>query len=609
MKGLCAIAGLIGFAALTLIAGASAKKTAITPIPAFSASDLAAAPTSDWVNVRGNVYGQQYSALTQINKTNVKNLKIAWHTVVAIPTKGKPKFTGASAEAEPVVYQGTMYMPDPKGNVYAMDATTGERLWYHKFVPPKHFTPFIQTTRGVAIGDGAVYSSQSDGRVVALDQATGRVKWSTVVGDWKIGCAFTAAPAYADGLVLNGTTGGDAGCPSTVTALDAKTGKLKWRFNVIPTGNEVGADSWPATRAWVGGGAIWNTPAVDQKLGLVYVGVGNPVPYNGVQRGSGDELFTESVLALHLKTGKYAWHYQTVHHDIWDYDTAANGVELLDLKIKGRMRQAIAQAGKTGWVYILDRRTGKPILGINERKVPQDPAQHTSATQPIPVGQPFAAQCAPRAAWQAWKAPDGNPVKIGCIFTPYNDQQYTAFAPAALGGSDWPPTSYSQRSGELYICSKDSSAAWKALPPAKPGTLKPLGNFFQIEGLFAQKGSPATNSIGTVVAMNMRSNRVSWRVDFPAGDICYSGVASTRGGLVFVGRNDGRLQAYYDLTGKLLWSSPKLHASVNAAPMVYSVNGKEYVAVYAGGNGAVSFAGNAKIRYGSDLYAFALPNK
>ena len=610
MKGFSAIALLVLCAGLAIISGASAKKAAVSPIPAFSSGDLTAAPTTDWVGVHGNIYNQQYSALTQINKTNVGQLKVAWHTKVAIPTKGKPTSQFLLAEAEPVVYGGTMYMPDANGNVYAMNATTGERLWYYKYKPAGNFTALLQTSRGVAIGGGRVYTTQTNDHVVALDQATGRVKWDTTVGNWKRGDSMTAAPAYVDGLVIAPVAGGDAGARCEVVALDAKTGKVKWRFYVIPEGNEVGAKTWPAKRAWVGGGAVWNTPAVDAKLGLVYFGVGNPVPYNGNVRGPGDELFTESIVAVHLKTGKYAWHFQEVHHDIWDYDAAANGVELFDLKIKGAMRQAIAAVGKTGWVYILDRKTGKPILGINEKPVPQEPAQHTAKTQPIPVGQPFSSQCPPRAAWQKWSPPDKQPLKIGCLFTPYNDHQFTVFAPTALGGADWPPTSYSQRTGELYICSKNSSSAWKALPPVKPGGLKPLGNFFQIDGLFAQKNSPAnTTVVGTVVAMNMRSNRVSWTVKFPAGDPCYSGVVSTRGGLVFVGRNNQTLQAYDDLTGKLLWTSPKLLASVNAAPMVYSVNGKQYVAVYAGGNGLVSTSGTASNKGGSDLYAFALPSK
>jgi quinohemoprotein ethanol dehydrogenase len=619
MKGHRVAAGVACCLSLVLIGGASgaktsrsakaAKQSTIAPIPAFSNDDLAATPMQNWIGVHGNNLNQQYSGLTQINQRSVKNLKIAWHSQVAIPTKGKPNFTGSLAESEASVYNGTMYIPDSKGNVYAIDATTGERLWYHKYNLPKGATPLLQATRGVAIGNGNVYVAQSDGSVAALDQSTGRLKWSTHIADWKAGATFTAAPLYVNNMVITGVSGGDGGFNCFEIALNATTGKQVWKFNVIPTGNQVGSNTWPAKRAWAGGGALWSTGAVDTALGLVYFAVGNPVPYNGDVRGPGDELFTESIVALHLSNGKYAWHFQEVHHDLWDYDAAANGVELFDLKIKGRMRHAIVAAGKTGWLYMLDRRTGKPILGINEKPVPQSAEQHTTPTQPIPVGQPFAAQCPDKAAWEKWKAPDGQPTKIGCIFTPYNDTQYTVFAPAALGGADWPPTAYSQRTGDIYVCSKNSSAAWKALPVEQvTGKLKPLGNFFQVDGLYAPKGSPATDAQGTVVAMNMRSNRRSWTVAFPAGDMCYSGILTTRGGLVFVGRTGGRLQAYSDLTGKLLWTSPQLAAGANAAAMTYEVNGKQYVAIYAGGNSLVSGFGKVAPKPGSELYAFALPS-
>ena len=606
------IAALLLLAGLAVISGASAKsggsekKAAISPIPAFSAGQVSAVPTTDWIGVHGNVGNQQYSALTQINKSTVKNLKIAWHSHVVIPTKTKPNFTGVSAESEAIEYKGTMYIPDPKGNVYAIDASTGERLWYHKFVPPPHYTPFIQTSRGLAMGDGNVYQAAMDDSVSALDQSTGRSKWKTIVGNWKVGGSLTAAPMYVNGLVIVGESGGDGGNRCKVVAMDAKTGKVKWVFQVIPTSG-VGANTWPAHRAFLGGGALWSSPAVDTKLGLVYIAVGNPIPYNGNVRGPGDELFTESVVALHLNTGKYAWHYQTVHHDIWDYDSAANGVELFDLKVNGRMRQGIAQAGKTGWVYILDRRTGKPLIGITEQPVPQSQYMNTSATQPIPKGQPFADQCAPKS-WANWKAPDGNPVTVACLFFPYNDTNYTAFAPSALGGSDWPPTSYDVSTGNLVVCAKNSSSAWKALPTEQSDKLKPLGNFFQVDGLYPPKGSPAKSPVGTVVAMNMRTNMRVWTVKFPAGDMCYSGILTTAGGLVFVGRANGTLQAYDANTGKLLWTSPKLAASVGAAPMTWSMNGKQYVGVYAGGNGIGSSFGSLPNRFGSELYAFALPS-
>jgi PQQ-dependent dehydrogenase (methanol/ethanol family) len=466
MKGIRALFVLaLGCAVLVAALTASASTRQITPIPAFSAKDLTAEPGNDWVTARGDIYNRQYSSLDAINKGNVSKLKVAWHTRVAVPTKGKPNFTGVFAEAEPVVYKGTMYMPDSKGNVFAFDAVTGERLWYYKPKFPKGFSAPLPTSRGVVIGDGKVFMAQTDGNIVGLDQGTGRVAWKQTVGNYKLGYFFTSPPTYFNGMLVVGQSGGDFGADSKVVGLDAKTGAVKWQFNVIPTGSNVGADSWPKKRAFQGGGAVWAQLSVDPELKLVYVGVGNPVPYNGNVRGKGQELFTESVVALNVETGKYAWHYQTVHHDIWDYDAAANPLVLFDLQINGQMRHAVASIGKTGWVYILDRKTGKPVIGINEKKVPQAPSQHTWPTQPIPVGEPFAAQCPHnQAAWKKWKAPDGKPVKIGCIFTPYNEKQYTVFAPAALGGADWPPSSYSSKTGYLYICSKDSAAAWKALP-------------------------------------------------------------------------------------------------------------------------------------------------
>jgi len=609
MRGIRALLVLlvVGSVVTAVAWSASTKSQAIEPIPAFSASDLTAEPADNWVTARGDIYNRQYSSLSGITKANVKNLKVAWHTRVLVPTKGKPNFAGSFAEAEPVVYNGTMYMPDAKGNVYAFDAVTGERLWYYKPKYPKGFSAGLPTSRGVVIGDGKVFMAQTDGAIVGLDQNTGRVAWKKQVGNYKLGYFFTSPPTYINGMLIIGESGGDFGARCKVLALDGKTGRIKWSFDVIPTGNDVGANTWPKKRAFLGGGAVWAPLSADPQLGLVYVGVGNPVPYNGNVRGEGQELFTESVLALRMNTGKYAWHYQTVHHDIWDYDTAANPLVLFDLKIKGQNRKAVASMGKTGWIYMLDRRNGKPILGIPERKVPQSAEQHTWPTQPIPKGQPFARQCPRKEQWAKWKAPDGKPIKLGCLYTPYNEDQYTVFAPAALGGVDWPPSSFSPRTGYMYVCSKDSDAAWKALPEKQAGKLKPLGNFFQIDGLFVPPGSPALKSVGKVVAMNMRSNRRVWTAAFPAGDICYSGILTTAGGLVFVGRNNNTLQAYDDRTGKLLWTSPKLVASVAAPPMTYTVDDKQYVAVYAGGNGISAGFGTAKVKYGSDLYTFALP--
>jgi len=586
-------------------ASASTSSHAINPIPAFSTSQLTALPGNDWLTSKGDIWNRQFSTLDQINQSNVSQLKLAWHTRVVVP--GAPaKFNGVSDEAEPVEYGGTIYMPDSKGNVFAFDAATGERLWYYKPKYPKGFAPGLPTSRGIAIGAGKVYMAQTDGSVVGLDQATGRMTWHTEIGDWKSGYFFTAPPTYVNGTLYIGTSGGDFGAASKVVALDAATGKIKWTFHLIPRGNQFGSKTW-AKSDYNGGGAVWEPLTVDPSLGLVYVGVGNPIPYNGIARGYGDDLFTESVVALNTSTGKMKWYFQEVRHDIWDYDTAANPLVLFDLTINGQLRHVVASMGKTGWIYELDRATGKPILGMKERKVPQSAQMHTAKTQPIPVGQPFAAQCAPQA-WKKWKAPDHKPVQVGCIFQPYSTSHYTAIAPTALGGADWPPSSYSPKTGYMYVCSKDSSEAWKALPITKSTKLQPLGNFFQIDGLFSPPGTPGRKAVGKVVAMNMRTNTRVWTAAFPAGDMCYSGILSTQGGLVFVGRNSGALQAYNDTTGKLLWSSPKYPQSIDAPAITYSLNGKQYVAVYAGGNSISAGSGTVKVKYGSDLYVFALPS-
>ena len=376
---------------------ASASIHGVTPIPAFSVQQLTAEPSDDWLTSRGDIWNRQFSSLTTINASNVASLKLAWHTRVAIPGK-KQTFTGVSDEAEPVVYNGTMYMPDSKGHVFAFDAATGERLWYYTPKYPKGFASGLPTSRGLAIGNGKVYMAQTDGTIVGLDQSTGRVTWKTTVGNFKAGYFFTQPPTYVNGTLYIGTSGGDFGAASKVVALDASTGKIKWTFNLIPRkAGELGANTWAKTD-YDGGGAVWAPLALDPANNLVYVGVGNPIPYNGNARGQGKDLFTESVVALNMSTGKLKWYYQEVHHDIWDYDTAANPLVLFNLKIKGSDRQAVASMGKTGWVYLLDRITGKPILGINEKKVPQSAAQHTYPTQPIPVGQPFAAQCADKKA-------------------------------------------------------------------------------------------------------------------------------------------------------------------------------------------------------------------
>jgi PQQ-dependent dehydrogenase (methanol/ethanol family) len=596
------VVAFVAVASLALVVAATAgNKATPVPSPAFNAKQLTAASGDDWLGWNGNVYNQRYSTLNEINATNVKQLKIAWTRKMTIPgVKAKVGALGVFAEQSPVVYKGIMYMPDASGNTWAFDGGSGERIWTQQAKFPKGLTPLLPS-RGVAQGDGKVYIGLGDATITAMDQSTGRIVWKKAIADWKDGYYFTNAPTYYKGMILTGTSGGDSGARAFVVALDAKTGKEKWRFWVIPQKKgDPGYWTWPKKKAFLGGGAMWNTPTVDPELGLMYILVGNPIPYSGVIRGSGQELFTDSILALNIKNGKLRWYHQMVHHDIWDLDPT-NPTILFDLPngVKG-----VAHAGKTGFLYLYNRKTGKPLYGMPEKKVPQLASVHTYPTQPYPVGDPFSKQCATKSAYAGKKAPDGGAYKVGCIFTPYDDKGFVAFAPAALGGANWPPSSYSPDTGYMYICSKDSESAWRAIPE-EDQKLKALGDFAQIEGLTPGEGVNVP-STGRIVAMNLRNNRLVWSVKWPT--ICYSGITTTAGNLLFVGNNEGYLNAYNAKTGALVWKSPKLKGGVNAPPVTYTANGKQYVAVFAGGNGIASIFGGSKPFYGSTFYAFALPS-
>jgi len=374
----------------------------------------------------------------------------------------------------------------------------------------------------------------------------------------------------------------------------------------IPAGGEMRVD-WLCTVLDEGEAVVRmkgltdeESDAMEMKFPVFVHGMLKTDSYSGVIRGAGAELFTDSIIALNLKNGKLRWYFQTTHHDIWDYD-ATNPTVLFDLNGK----KAIAQAGKTGWVYILNRSNGKPLYGIPEKKVEQLKSVNTYPTQPIPNGDKFSRQCATKQAYAGKKAPDGKPYqKVGCIYTPYDDTGFVAFAPAALGGANWPPSAYSPKTGYLYICSKDSESAWRAVP-AKDQKLQALGDFSQIEGLTPGEGV-SVPSRGRIVAMNMRNNRLVWSKKWAT--ICYSGMTATAGNLIFTGTNEGYLRAYNARTGNMVWQSPQLKGGVNAPVVTYKVNDKQYVAVFAGGNGIASLFGGSKPNYSSRFYAFAIPS-
>ena len=402
-------------ALLAVASAAPAQPPAAGRAPAFSAEALTAWPTDGWITNGGNVFNQRFSPLEAINRDNVADLAPVWRTSL----NGSGTDSKYSGQAQPIVYDGVIYVATGANDVFAVSVETGEILWTHE----AHLDPGITViccgwmSRGVAIGDGRIYSGQLDGKLVALDQKTGQVVWSVQAETNADGFSITTAPLYYDGLLITGFAGGDRATRGRVKAFDATTGELRWTFYTIPGPGELGHDTWPADNdTWrYGGAAVWQTPAVDPELGLVYFSTGNPGPdLNGAVR-AGDNLFSVSIVAIDVETGEYRWHFQQVHHDLWDYDSP-NPVILFDAEYEGRMRRGIVEVGKTGFVYILDRETGEPLIGIDERPVPQEPRQATAATQPYPIGDPVVPH-------HIGIQPEGfRLVNQGRIFTPFWDE-------------------------------------------------------------------------------------------------------------------------------------------------------------------------------------------
>jgi quinohemoprotein ethanol dehydrogenase len=580
-----AIAAVSIVAAIAAVACTSSSERAPSAPAATSAPHpLVQPPVDTWATNGGDLYNRRYSPLTEINRGNVANLKGVWLAHLSGSGIG-PQYSG---EAQPIVADGVIYIVTGANDVFALSIDTGAILWSYtaNLDPANNAVCCGWASRGVGLGEGKVFVGQLDGKLVALDRATGAVVWSVQAERWQEGYTITSAPLYYDGLVYTGFAGGERGIRGRVKAFDANDGSLVWTFYTIPGPGEIGHDTWPQTNEiWMDGGApVWQTPAVDPELGLLYFSTGNPGPdYNGSIR-AGDNLFSASVLAVDAKTGEYRWHFQQVHHDLWDYD-APNPVILFDLEIDGRMRKGLAQASKTGWVYILDRTNGEPLIGIEERPVPQEPRQATAATQPYPIGDAFIPQSIPIA-------PEGRQlVNEGRIFTPFWTDAPVFVKPGVGGGANWAPSSYDPDSGFMYVCATDRNWGYIALEVTDD---RPPEGAGYIGGGF---GGVTLHSLGIFAALDMRTNELVWQQQW--SEPCYSGAITTAGGLVFVGRNDGRLTALDSSDGTNLWEF-QTGAGMNSTVSVFEQGGKQYVVAYAAGN---LFAGSAK---GDNVWLFAL---
>lgn len=563
--------------------------------PAFDADYLTALPKEHWITNGGTIANDRYSPLDEINSKNVDKLKGKWKISLGSATAAK-----YSAESQPLVYDGVMYVSTGQNDVFALDVETGAVKWKYTGALDQKISTVCcgWLNRGVALGDGMVFMGRLDGFLVALDQETGKEVWRTKVVDWlKDGSGITAAPLYYDGMLYTGITGGEFGVRGRLTAFDAKTGKEAWRFyTTAGPEDKVGGDSWEGDSYKTGGAPVWQTPSLDPKLGMVYFTTGNANPDTDGSERAGDNLYAASFVALDWKTGEYKWHYQTVHHDIWDYDQPSPTL-LYTADVDGKSVPAIAEAGKTGWLYSLNRKTGKPIWDIKEEPVEQDAYNKTAKTQPIPQYEPFASHDVTDEELASVKkiaasnpAAKGLPVVKGKMFTPPTKGKIVVTKPGPAGGTNWPPSSYNHDEHLIYVCSGTGAAGLNAsgTPDLTPGTFR-VGSILAV--------LPFGGTPGQLTAIDADSGEIKWDVKFP--DTCYSGSVTTAGNLVFVGRNTGELEAYSADKGKLLWSF-QTGAGANNTVTVFEHKGTEYVAMYSGGN---SLAASA---HGDFVWLFSL---
>jgi len=523
---------------------------------------------NDWITHGGALNNERYSTLNQITTSNVSQLKGVWVTRLGSGKGSKYRF-----EADPLVIDGVMYIPTGNDDIFALDAKTGRKLWeWDSDIPQVNDLICCGwDNRGVAVGDGRVYSGLLDGSFVALDQKSGKLLWRTQLEDYHDGYSLTGAYRYYDGLVYMGISGAENGIRGRVTALDAKDGHEVWRFYTVAGPGEIGGDSWPSpndpdpekAQAYTHGGAsVWQAPAIDPELGMLYFSTGNAGPdYDGSMR-PGDNLFAASIVALDYKTGQYKWHFQEVHHDIWDFDAPSPTV-LFDQMYNGVMRKGIYESGKTGWLYFLDRTNGQPLIGIDEKAVEQEPRQATAATQPIPVGDPFMDQCG--------DAVPGFPI-TKCIYGTFWDVP-VVFHPLGGGGTEWSPTTYSPQTGYIYTTAtqQDGTLAVRQLPFV-------LGKTYTRSVSPTVLGAPIKS---TYTALDSRTNKIVWQ---KTDNFSQSfGSLTTAGGLVFRGLVDGNFKAYDAKTGDELWSF-QTGLPISAPPMTWSDGKDQYITLAVGGN-------------------------
>jgi alcohol dehydrogenase (cytochrome c) len=548
----------------SLSSGPIERGTAVkTPNIDVSANRLLGAErdAASWLMYGHDYSNHAFSPLAHINRNNVKNLAPVWSFQTGTPD---------GLVATPLFVDGVIFLTTSWNQVFAIDARTGAELWrYKRRLPEKLNFCCGPANRGVSILNSMLYMTTLDAHLVALEARTGRVRWDIELGRVEDNLNAKQPPLIIGNKLIVGIAGGDSPSRGFLDAYDASTGKRLWRFQTIPAPGENGAETWSADSARIGGGATWLNGAYDPEWNLVYWGVGNPYPDYDDDARKGDNLYSDSVVALDADTGKLKWHFQYTPHDLWDWD-GVNEPVLADIEWQGHTVKALLHADRNGHFYALDRTNGKFLYA-----------------------KPFV-----RVTWAKGFDATGRPnVDVAAV----PSYEGVTVCPGAAGGKEWMPMSYSPATKLIYLpaienCAKYYNYGMKArsanLPPGPSG-------FQYLPGA----------AYGKVMAIQPNTGEVAWEVKTrsPMG----AGMLATAGGLVFTGDAEGNFAAYDAENGGLLWSYQR-GSGIRAEPITYRLDGRQYIAIPSGMGGAVGGYTGAgapwlkNYRSGDTLYVFAL---
>jgi alcohol dehydrogenase (cytochrome c) len=494
----------------------------------------------NWLTYSGDYRGNRYSAASEINAANVSALRPAWVHQVLDVSPALPR--GTRLQVSPLVADGIMYLTIPRSGVVALDLRTGRQLWSYEHVLSPGLRLSAMANRGPALLDGTLFFGTLDAYLVALDAATGEFRWKTKVADHQVGYSITSAPLALKDKIVVGISGGEFGIRGFLDAYDPKTGERVWRFWTIPGPGERGNETWSGESWKTGGGPTWTTGSYDPEMNLILWGVGNPGPlFNGDVR-QGDNLYTNSVVALDPDTGKLRWHFQFTPHDVLDMDSAQIPV-LVDRMFRGERRKLVLFANRNGFFYVLDRETGRYLLG-------RPYGMQTWASGLDEKGRPIL-------------SPKGQPTVDG-----------TLISPAPAGVTNWNSPSYSPLTGLLYVAIREDRATYfkQDKPRHTPGAVYPGGRTIDL---------PESEKRGAILALSPETGDIVWKTNLQSAP--WGGLLATAGGVLFGGARDGWFFALDARNGKVLWHF-NVGGEVRANPVSFVFDGRQHVTVAAGLN-------------------------